>query len=61
HTEAFMDLKQALVSEPILKGPWFDSSPFIVTTDGSQDSFSAVLAQKHTTMLPSGKVITATH
>ncbi|KIK35567.1 hypothetical protein CY34DRAFT_28260, partial [Suillus luteus UH-Slu-Lm8-n1] len=60
-TEAFMELKKILVAEPVLKGPRFDGTPFIVTTDGCQDGFGAVLAQKNTSTLPSGKVVTATH
>ncbi|KAG2058525.1 hypothetical protein BDR06DRAFT_875923, partial [Suillus hirtellus] len=61
HTEMFLELKKILVGEPILKGPCFDGTPFIVTTDGCQEGFGAILAQKHTSMLPSGKVVTATH
>lgn len=61
HIEAFMDLKKVLVSEPVLKGPRFNGTPFVVTTDGSQDSFGAILAQKHTSTLPSGKVVTSMH
>ncbi|KAG1851164.1 hypothetical protein F4604DRAFT_1510173, partial [Suillus subluteus] len=60
-TEAFMALKQILVSEPVLKGPHFDGTPFIVTTDGCKDGYGMVLTQKHTYVLPSGKTITALH
>jgi hypothetical protein len=31
HTKAFIDLKGALTSEPILRGPRWDGTPFIVT------------------------------
>ena len=34
HTRAFLDLKAAMTSEPVLKGPKWDGTPFIVTTDG---------------------------
>src|SRR5882762_6664363 len=30
HTKAFLKLKTLLISEPVLKGPQFDKSPFIV-------------------------------
>ncbi|KAG2742838.1 hypothetical protein P692DRAFT_20694343, partial [Suillus brevipes Sb2] len=56
-TEAFMDLKKILVAEPVLKGPRFDGTPFIVTTDGCQDGFGAILAQKNTSTLASGKTV----
>ncbi|KAG2743021.1 hypothetical protein P692DRAFT_20686799, partial [Suillus brevipes Sb2] len=61
HTEAFIELEKILVAEPVLKGPRFDGTPFIVTTDGCQDGFGAVLAQKNMSTLPSGKVVTAMH
>lgn len=61
HTETFMELKTILVSEPVLKGPRFDGTPFVVTTDGCQEGFGVVLTQKHTSTLPSGRVITAAH
>ena len=34
HDQAFLRLKIALISEPILKGPRYDGTPFIMTTDG---------------------------
>ncbi|KIK35305.1 hypothetical protein CY34DRAFT_41694, partial [Suillus luteus UH-Slu-Lm8-n1] len=61
HTESFMNLKRILVEEPVLKSPRFDGIPFIITTDGCQEGFGAILSKKHTTMLPSGNVVTATH
>ncbi|KAG2052987.1 hypothetical protein BDR06DRAFT_836672, partial [Suillus hirtellus] len=61
HMETFMELKKILVSELVLKGPRFDGTSFVVTTDGCQEGFGAVLTQKHTTTLPSGRVITAAH
>jgi hypothetical protein len=62
HTKAFLDLKAEMTSELVLRGPKWDGTPFIITTDGSQDAFGAVLTQrfeKYT--LPSGKVVQKTH
>ena len=61
HTEAFINLKAEMISEPVLRGPKWDGSPFIITTDGSQDAFGAVLAQVFEYTLPSGKVIRRRH
>ena len=61
HTRAFLALKVALTSEPVLKGPKWDGTPFIVTSDGCKDAFGAVLAQRFKTVLPSGKTVTKLH
>jgi hypothetical protein len=61
HTRAFLALKTAMTSEPVLKGPKWDGTPFIVTTDGCKDAFGAVLAQRFETVLPSGKTVTKLH
>ena len=50
-----------MTSEPVLKGPKWDGTPFIVTTDGCKDVFGAVLAQRFETTLPSGKVVKRLH
>jgi len=39
---AFLSLKKALTLEPMLKVPHFDGTPFIITSDGCQDAFSAL-------------------
>jgi len=39
HTKAFLDLKAAMTSEPVLRGPKWDGTPFIITTDSCQDAF----------------------
>jgi hypothetical protein len=44
-----LSLKIALTQEPILKGPKFDSTPFIVTMDGSKVGFAGMVSQWHTT------------
>jgi hypothetical protein len=46
HEKAFLGLKQVLTSQPVLKAPHFDGTPFIVTSDGCKDGFGVVLAQK---------------
>ena len=33
HTKAFLDLKAVMVSEPVLKGPKWDGTPFITTDE----------------------------
>ena len=61
HTRAFLTLKTALTSEPVLKGPKWDGTPFIITTDGCKDAFGAVLTQRFETVLPSGRVVKKLH
>ena len=61
HTTAFLDLKAEMTGEPVLRGPKWDGSPFIITTDGSKDAFGAVLTQRFEYTLPSGKVIRRLH
>jgi hypothetical protein len=46
HDKAFVVLKIALTSAPVVKGPKYDGSHFIVTTDGCKDGFAGVLAQR---------------
>ena len=50
-----------MTAEPILRGPRWDGTPFIITTDGSQDAFGAVLTQRFEYTLPSGKVVRKLH
>ena len=61
HTGAFLKLKAIMTSEPVLRGPRWDGTPFIVTSDGSKDAFGAVLAQKSTMVLTNGKTVTRLH
>jgi hypothetical protein len=61
HHHAFLRLKVALTSEPVLKGPKYDGTPFIVTTDGCKYGFAGMLTQKFTTILPNGTERTAAH
>ena len=61
HTKAFLNLKAEMTSKPVLRGPKWDGSPFIITTDRSQDVFGAVLTQRSEYTLPSRKVIRRLH
>lgn len=61
HARAFLALKKLLTSEPVLRRPMWDGTHFIVTSDGCQDAFGAVLAQRFTTTLPNGKSVTKLH
>ena len=61
HEKAFLGLKIALTNGPVLKGPKFDSTPFIITTNGSKDAFTGVLSQRITTTLPGGKKVMRLH
>ena len=61
HTKAFLALKTALTSEPVLKAPRFDGTPFIVTTDGCMEGFGGMLAQKFTETRPGGKTSEKSH
>ncbi|QRW13699.1 Retrovirus-related Pol polyprotein from transposon opus [Ceratobasidium sp. AG-Ba] len=45
---AFVELKLALTSEPVVRAPIYDGRPFIVSTDGSKYGFGAVLEQEWT-------------
>ena len=61
HSKTFLEIKQRLVSEPVLKSPQFDGTPFIVTTDRSKDAFAGVLSQCIMSILPGGKKVTRLH
>ena len=45
HTAAFLNLKIALTSRPVLQAPKYNGLPFIITTDGCQEGLGAVLTQ----------------
>ena len=61
HTQAFLDLKRILTSEPVLRCPKWDGTPFIVTSDGCKEGFGAVLTQRFESTLPEGKIVTRLH
>lgn len=61
HSTTFMRLKSLLVSEPILRTPRFDGTPFILMTDGLKDAFAGVLLQRITTTLAGGKKVQQLH
>ena len=59
HNKAFIVLKMALTSALVLKGPKYDGTSFIVTTDGCKDGFAGVLSQRFE--WTSSKLKTQTH
>ena len=61
HTKSFLKLKASLTNEPVLKGPKFDGTPFVVTSDGSGQGFGGSIAQMFATKLPSGNVVKRLH
>lgn len=61
HTEAFLTIKRILTSEPVLRCPRWDGSPFIVTSDGCKDGFGGVLMQRFQTVLTEGNTVTRLH
>ncbi|KIM77262.1 hypothetical protein PILCRDRAFT_76993, partial [Piloderma croceum F 1598] len=61
HNNAFLSLKKCLTSDPVLKAPRFDGTPFIVTSDGCKEGFGAMLAQRFTETQPGGKVTHKLH
>jgi hypothetical protein len=61
HSTAFLGLKTALTSDPILKAPHFDGTPFIVTSDGCKDGFGGMLTQRFKETHTGGKVIEKLH
>jgi hypothetical protein len=61
HTRAFIELKQALTTAPVLRPPQMDGTAFIVTTDGSMHGFGGVLAQRFRYKLENGKEVVRTH
>ena len=61
HDRAFLRLKIALTCEPVLKGPKYDGTPFIITTDGCKYGFTGMCSQKHTSILPNGTEKTNIH
>ena len=61
HDRVFTKLKRVLMSDPVLRAPKFDGMPFVLTTDGCKDGFSAVLLQEFTTTLDNGDTVTKLH
>ena len=61
HAAAFLSLKKALTSNPVLKAPHFNGTPFIVTSDGCKDGFGGMLAQQFKETSPGGKKIKKLH
>ncbi|GAV99845.1 Retrovirus-related Pol polyprotein from transposon opus Includes: ame: Full=Protease [Lentinula edodes] len=61
HTKAFLALKKALVTEPVLKAPRWDGSSFIITTDGCKEGFAAAVAQRFEVVHPNGTTMYKMH
>jgi hypothetical protein len=59
--DAFLNLKRALTSEPVLRSPRYDGTPFVVTTDGCMTGFAGVLSQWHETVLANGSTVRRLH
>ena len=54
-------VKAALTSEPVLRSPVYDGSPFVITTDGCMTGFAGVLSQWFKTVLASGETVRRLH
>jgi hypothetical protein len=61
HTRTFLNLKTAVTSRPVVQGPQYDGSPFILTTDGCAEGFAAVLSQKVRTQTSEGRWVERLH
>jgi hypothetical protein len=59
--DAFLDLKLALTSEPVLRSPRYDGSPFVVTMDGCMTGFAGILSQWNETVLTNGMTVRRLH
>ncbi|QRW03349.1 Retrovirus-related Pol polyprotein from transposon opus [Ceratobasidium sp. AG-Ba] len=58
---AFVKLKVALTSDPVLRAPVYDGRPFIITTDGSKFGFGATLSQEWEETGPDGRTHKVTY
>ncbi|KAG7453297.1 uncharacterized protein BT62DRAFT_880779, partial [Guyanagaster necrorhizus] len=58
--KAFLVLKMVLISQPVLYGPQFDGTLFIVTMDGLKKGKGIILSQQFTYTLNS-KMVTWVH
>ena len=61
HDKAFMVLKIVLTSTPVVKGPKYDGTHFIVTTDGCKAKCAGVLCQCFDWVDKQGNTHTHTH
>lgn len=59
--DAFIKLKIALTTQPVLRGPRYDQTPFTVTTNGCKRGYGGVATQPFTTKLPNGSSVTRMH
>jgi hypothetical protein len=58
---AFLNLKLALTSEPVICSPCYDGTPFMVTSDGCMTEFVEVLSQWHETISTNGITVCHLH
>ncbi|KAG2045456.1 hypothetical protein BDR06DRAFT_900646 [Suillus hirtellus] len=61
HTQALLDLKTAITLRPVVQGPQYDRSPFILTSDRCTEGFMEVLSQKVRTQTPQGRWVKKLH
>lgn len=63
HTHMFLKLKIILMCKPVLKGPKYNDTPFILTMDSYKFGFGFVgmLMQQHTIVLPNGTEVSRLH
>ncbi|KIK32383.1 hypothetical protein CY34DRAFT_101614 [Suillus luteus UH-Slu-Lm8-n1] len=55
HTCAFLGLKTAITSRPVVQGPRYNGSPFVLISDGCAEEFTGVLSQKVRMQTPQGQ------
>ena len=58
---AFLNLKLALTSDPVIRSPRYDGTPFVVTSDGCMTGFAGVLSQWHDTISTNGTTVRHLH
>ena len=58
---AFVAVKAVLTSEPVLRSPVYDGSPFVIMTDGCMTGFTGILSQWFKTVLASGETVRRLH
>ena len=54
-------VKAALTSEPVLRSPIYDGSPFVIMTDGCMTGFVGVLSQWFKMVLASRETVRRLH
>ncbi|KAI6142448.1 hypothetical protein BKA82DRAFT_148997 [Pisolithus tinctorius] len=57
HTKVLLDLKVALMSQPMLHAPQYDGTPFVITMDSVSQRFGTVLTQQSKVQAPNSKTV----